>query len=114
MGPHHSQPVVEQNDQTLVHPQRIQLLKHMSKHKGLQNGFGQNNCFLNVILQTLWHLDSFRVLITSNEHRHKTKDGQYGCLICSLQTLFCNYEYGAQNVLDADNVRLAILLKCIE
>ena len=28
-------------------------------HRGLQN-FGENNCFLNVTVQALWHLNPFR------------------------------------------------------
>jgi uncharacterized UBP type Zn finger protein len=27
--------------------------------KGLINPLGENNCFLNVVIQSLWHLDSF-------------------------------------------------------
>ena len=30
------------------------------KHVGLQNKTGANNCFLNVVIQALWHLDAFR------------------------------------------------------
>lgn len=25
-------------------------------HKGLENNSGENNCFLNVVIQALWHL----------------------------------------------------------
>ena len=28
--------------------------------KGLQNDLGKNNCFLNVVIQSLWHLAAFR------------------------------------------------------
>jgi len=28
--------------------------------RGLANASGQNNCFLNVVVQSLWHLDAFR------------------------------------------------------
>ncbi|CAM9448712.1 unnamed protein product [Discosporangium mesarthrocarpum] len=28
--------------------------------RGLTNATGQNNCFLNVVVQSLWHLDAFR------------------------------------------------------
>ena len=27
-------------------------------HKGLKNAIGENNCFLNVVVQALWHLVS--------------------------------------------------------
>ncbi|CAN0342806.1 unnamed protein product, partial [Hapterophycus canaliculatus] len=29
--------------------------------RGLVNAMGQNNCFLNVVVQSLWHLEAFRV-----------------------------------------------------
>jgi hypothetical protein len=35
----------------------FQLTDH---HKGLQNQIGENNCFLNVTIQALWHLGPFR------------------------------------------------------
>ncbi|CAN0090851.1 unnamed protein product [Ascophyllum nodosum] len=28
--------------------------------RGLANASGENNCFLNVVVQSLWHLDTFR------------------------------------------------------
>ena len=28
--------------------------------KGLDNAKGSNNCFLNVVIQSLWHMASFR------------------------------------------------------
>ncbi|CAN0580562.1 unnamed protein product, partial [Ectocarpus sp. 12 AP-2014] len=28
--------------------------------RGLVNATGQNNCFLNVVVQSLWHLEAFR------------------------------------------------------
>lgn len=34
-----------------------------SLHRGLENSKGENNCFLNVILQSFWHLRSMRKLI---------------------------------------------------
>lgn len=39
--------------------------------RGLENRKGENNCFLNVILQAFWNLRSFRVLCQhAPEHRH--------------------------------------------
>ena len=29
-------------------------------HKGLKNDVGENNCFLNVVVEALWHLAPFR------------------------------------------------------
>lgn len=40
--------------------------------KGLINPLGENNCFLNVVIQSLWHLDSFStptsLLMGSSSH----------------------------------------------
>ncbi|RQM22320.1 hypothetical protein B5M09_008889 [Aphanomyces astaci] len=86
---------------------RATLLKHTSMHKGLTNYVGQNNCFLNVIIQSLWHLDSFRVLITSSDHTalHSVHDT---CLLCELKEIFTYYEYGEEKTLAPDNVRVAL------
>ncbi|RHY73768.1 hypothetical protein DYB38_013140, partial [Aphanomyces astaci] len=67
----------------------------------------QNNCFLNVIIQSLWHLDSFRVLITSSDHTalHSVHDT---CLLCELKEIFTYYEYGEEKTLAPDNVRVAL------
>jgi len=32
----------------------------MEDDKGLLNSRGENNCFLNVVIQSLWHLSIFR------------------------------------------------------
>ena len=32
---------------------------------GLENGDGQYNCYVNVVLQTLWHFESFRTSMTN-------------------------------------------------
>ncbi|ETV83195.1 hypothetical protein, variant [Aphanomyces astaci] len=37
--------------------------KGASIHRGLQNGTGENNCFLNVIIQSFWHLVPLRRLL---------------------------------------------------
>ncbi|KAF0684515.1 Aste57867_23514 [Aphanomyces stellatus] len=82
-------------------------LKHSSMHKGLTNHIGQNNCFLNVIIQSLWHLDSFRVLIKSSDHTtfHTIHDT---CLLCELKEIFTYYEFSEERALAPDNVRLAL------
>ena len=35
-------------------------LSRLKLVRGLSNEVGRNNCFLNVIIQSLWHLRSFR------------------------------------------------------
>lgn len=41
-------------------------------YKGLDNSMGANNCFLNVVIQSLWHLASFRKNFQKFKmHKHK-------------------------------------------
>ena len=44
--------------------------------KGLENPKGKNHCFLNVCIQALWHLASFRqsFLKTCPRHIHSDKE----------------------------------------
>lgn len=50
--------------------------------KGLDNRPGQNNCFLNVCIQALWHLGAFRSqFLSSKAHIHN----ETSCIYCVLQ-----------------------------
>ncbi|KAJ8536431.1 hypothetical protein K7X08_034832 [Anisodus acutangulus] len=53
---------------------------------GLNNEVGEYNCFLNVIIQSLWHLRSFRAefLRTSSKHVHVGDP----CVVCALYDIF--------------------------
>ncbi|XP_015067568.1 uncharacterized protein LOC107012282 [Solanum pennellii] len=53
---------------------------------GLKNEVGEYNCFLNVIIQSLWHIRRFRdeFLRTSSEHVHVGDP----CVICALYDIF--------------------------
>uniref|UniRef100_M1B0F4 Ubiquitin thiolesterase/ zinc ion binding n=1 Tax=Solanum tuberosum TaxID=4113 RepID=M1B0F4_SOLTU len=53
---------------------------------GLKNEVGEYNCFLNVIIQSLWHVRRFRdeFLRTSSEHVHVGDP----CAICALYDIF--------------------------
>ncbi|CAI9757499.1 unnamed protein product [Fraxinus pennsylvanica] len=53
---------------------------------GLKNEVGEYNCFLNVIIQSLWHLRRFReeFLRSSSEHVHVGDP----CVICALYDIF--------------------------
>ncbi|XP_049394447.1 uncharacterized protein LOC125858659 isoform X2 [Solanum stenotomum] len=53
---------------------------------GLKNEVGEYNCFLNVIIQSLWHVRRFRdeFLRTSSEHVHVGDP----CVICALYDIF--------------------------
>uniref|UniRef100_A0ACD5WGW4 Uncharacterized protein n=1 Tax=Avena sativa TaxID=4498 RepID=A0ACD5WGW4_AVESA len=53
---------------------------------GLKNAAGEYNCFLNVIIQSLWHLRLFRhkFLKTSSLHKHIEDP----CAVCALYDIF--------------------------
>ncbi|XP_010550646.1 PREDICTED: uncharacterized protein LOC104821450 [Tarenaya hassleriana] len=54
---------------------------------GLQNEVGEYNCFLNVIIQSLWHLRQFRAefLRRSTLDHHHVGDP---CVVCALYEIF--------------------------
>ncbi|XP_010503407.1 PREDICTED: uncharacterized protein LOC104780601 isoform X2 [Camelina sativa] len=54
---------------------------------GLQNEVGEYNCFLNVIIQSLWNLGMFRAefLQSSTLEHHHVGDP---CVVCSLYEIF--------------------------
>lgn len=79
-------------------------------HRGLSNESGENNCFLNVTIQALWHLGPFRIellkLISNNEidrkYKCETKDDPFklsshtdkdGGLLRALCNIFVQYEF---------------------
>ena len=48
--------------------------------KGLQNK-GENNCFINVVVQILWNLNEARETIINSSHSHTE---QYQCITCEI------------------------------
>jgi hypothetical protein len=56
--------------------------------KGLKNE-GDNHCFLNVVIQILWHLPSFRSTFISAAHQ--CHDNEL-CVCCSLRRIFQDFE----------------------
>jgi len=45
---------------------------------GLQNRSGDHNCFLNTVIQSLWHVESFRKkMLAATDHN------------CSANCIFC-------------------------
>jgi len=72
----------------------------MDKSKGLQNYAGENNCFLNVGIQILWHLDAFRVRFFDQEkHDHRE-----GCTFCALKCVFTQVsEHNQRYWMTSDN-----------
>jgi ubiquitin C-terminal hydrolase len=79
-------------------------------HKGLKNR-GENLCFLNVVIQALWHLEPFREqFMHRNAHVHKqsSTSGLQDCLSCELTTIFNNYEFGEDQCLPANRMQQAL------
>ncbi|GAB2269918.1 hypothetical protein Dimus_004836 [Dionaea muscipula] len=69
---------------------------------GLQNEVGEYNCFLNVIIQSLWHLRQFReefLRRSTSEHSHVGDP----CVVCSLYDILT-----ALNMASTDTKREAV------
>ncbi|EFJ48600.1 hypothetical protein VOLCADRAFT_104654 [Volvox carteri f. nagariensis] len=56
----HSPPTASSGGGIVYHPGASRQPRELLLVRGLQNLGGQHNCFLNVIIQSLWHLRSFR------------------------------------------------------
>ncbi|MCL7026748.1 hypothetical protein MKW94_026137 [Papaver nudicaule] len=54
---------------------------------GLQNEVGEYNCFLNVIIQSLWHLQNFRDEFLRNSTSFHMHVGD-PCVVCALYEVF--------------------------
>jgi len=81
------------------------------EEKGLENNIGENNCFLNVVIQSLWHLEEFKRRFTfavKQKHIH-----QDPCGYCSLELIFTHYQYSSMEHLPPTALRqtMAILFR---
>ena len=82
--------------------------------KGLLNAPSEYNCFLNVIVQSLWHLDPFRLLFNTVAHRHvkehmkKPEADRLKCIVCSLRLIFTQLQFDESANLSSANLRLAL------
>ncbi|KAK3227758.1 hypothetical protein Dsin_007620 [Dipteronia sinensis] len=87
------------SDNSLAH--QIQRLEKQSNAfgTGLENNSGENNCFLNVIIQSLWHLTEFRKQFmkgSKSDHAHVGAP----CVVCALFDIFNDLHIASSN----DNV----------
>lgn len=81
----------------------------MHSIKGLTNEFGENNCFLNVIIQSLYHLKAFRNNFNQQgEHTHEPGVTDRSCPLCALKMIFTNYQFGDQSALPPNALRDAL------
>mmetsp|Transcript_15333 Transcript_15333/g.17357 ORF Transcript_15333/g.17357 Transcript_15333/m.17357 type:complete len:359 (-) Transcript_15333:1712-2788(-) len=96
---------------------------------GLSNYAGENNCFINSVIQVLWHLDIFRKNFErqANENENENEkdhdctelaseadgsenDEVKSCLVCALRGLFLNFRYSNQDTLPPEYVRKALAI----
>ncbi|WOL03975.1 hypothetical protein Cni_G12695 [Canna indica] len=77
---------------------------------GLRNAVGEYNCFLNVIIQSLWHLKRFRneFLKNSSVHEHVGNP----CVVCALYDIFTDLrkasEGGLNDAVAPTSLRIAL------
>jgi ubiquitin C-terminal hydrolase len=67
----------------------------MSETKGMENPAGENHCFLNVLIQSLYRLTEFRERFLQIAHHHSMLDvagDGSACVLCSLQTIWNAYK----------------------
>lgn len=56
---------------------------------GMTNQAGDYNCFLNVVVQSLWHMKSFQDAFSDfPEHTHASE--KESCVLCALYVRFGN------------------------
>lgn len=103
---------------------------------GLENSSGANHCFLNVVIQALWNLRSFRErFLAAPEHPHNVRlaslssctlvgqDGDVvenfagvphsnacseGCCYCAMKAVFTQYRFSEASTLPPDVLREAL------
>ena len=76
-----------------------------STHKGLSNEVGENNCFLNVAIQTLWHLGPFRCEIQRMIANKTSPTSSENELMEALCDLFTQYEHTELSTLPPTELR---------
>lgn len=78
------------------------------KEKGLLNSTGENNCFLNVVIQGLWHFSAFRnQFLDFPEHKHVGSD-ENSCITCALAMIFAQFQFGDSETLTPVSLRSAM------
>jgi len=84
------------------------------RHRGIENLAGENNCFVNVVIQTLWHVDAFRVsmmqmlpesTIEYNQQHENLRNWMNKSeevnlsLLSTVCTIFSEYMYDEKNMI---------------
>jgi hypothetical protein len=95
------------NNNKNINKSMITAYASTSLHRGLENKAGENNCFLNVTIQALWHLGPFRLKLKKliNNYQANIHFIPKGGLLDSLCNLFIEYEFTDQDVLPPYSLR---------
>lgn len=95
------------NYETEISPRPENLILR-EREKGLLNKKGENNCFLNVVIQSLYHLAPFRAaFLNQQEHFHESDET---CVFCALKLIFIQYHYGEHHSVSPKGLREALSL----
>eukprot|EP01119_Soliformovum_irregulare_P017419 TRINITY_DN5178_c0_g1_i1.p1 TRINITY_DN5178_c0_g1~~TRINITY_DN5178_c0_g1_i1.p1 ORF type:complete len:459 (+),score=89.91 TRINITY_DN5178_c0_g1_i1:25-1377(+) len=79
------------------------------KNKGLQNYMGENNCFLNVVIQSLYHLRSFQSKFAQyQDHSHLTPEDGKSCPFCALKMICTQYHFAEDEQIPPTALREAL------
>ena len=71
------------------------IMKNDNGSMGLSNN-GQNNCFMNAVIQSLWNLSAFSYSFMSITSHKCT--GDHRCVFCALQIIFSSLRYSSETV----------------
>lgn len=72
-------------------------------HKGLYNSRGKYHCFLNSVVQSLWHLDAFRERFLALDYNHSCSSKP--CVFCALRLIFYRYKFSDQTIIPPHALR---------
>lgn len=76
---------------------------------GFQNKAGENNCFLNVVLQVLFLLPPFATeFVATTKHTHDERC----CVFCALKGIFADYQFGDDRAIPPTAMRRALSTLC--
>ena len=73
--------------------------------KGLLNPTGHNNCFLNVVIQALFHLKNFREKFDELSQQNCPHREEEPCVFCNLKGIFEQYQSSDEINIAPDTLR---------
>ncbi|GMF27880.1 unnamed protein product [Phytophthora lilii] len=79
-------------------------VKGASVHRGLLNASGENNCFLNVVIQSFWHLTSMRHFLLHVEVKDESRTVESNVLR-ALKSMMMEYDDTSSGVLHSRAIR---------